>query len=57
MKKYLIKINYSKVWGDNGTVYRKGYTINDKIFHHFYDALFAEKAIEMKPATIIGSRD
>lgn len=46
MKKYLVKINYHKVYGDNGTVYRKGYTINHHIYQHFYNSLQAEAAME-----------
>lgn len=31
MTKYKIRVNYLKLWGDDGTVYRLGFTVSQKI--------------------------
>lgn len=41
-----IKVRFNKVWGENGTCYRKGLNIDKKTFNSLFDMIQAEGSRE-----------
>lgn len=41
-----VKVRFNKVWGENGTCYRKGLSINQKTFNSLYGMIQARAARE-----------